>query len=81
MILKLSIMIHILTLKELFQFNFGMIIENVYIYETITNQILLPIEAFLPNYILLMFNLNGSLCVRKIFLINNLLVTFYNIVC
>ena len=25
-----------------------MIIENVYIYETITNQILLPIEAFLP---------------------------------
>lgn len=26
-----------------------MIIENVYIYETITIQILLPIEAFLPT--------------------------------
>jgi len=25
-----------------------MIIENVYIYKVITNQILLPIEAFLP---------------------------------
>ena len=25
-----------------------MIIENVYIYQVITNQILLPIEAFLP---------------------------------
>ena len=39
MILKLSIMIHILTLKELFQFNFGMIIENYLQYEFIDNYI------------------------------------------